>query len=218
MPLVPEPMPHPAGAAECPVNTGRLRSPRPFKRFADASRPGPLVAVEDSRIEVPVAASYRERADHFYRQYGPMVYRRCLRLLRDPDAAKDATQEVFIRLLRDMEKLESRETALPWAYRVATNHCLNMRRDSMRKREATLDPELQVQSEQVSADYPDVHLAHAVLSRFDAQTQAVAVGVFVDGMEHEEVAEALGISRRTVSRKLDRFLQNARKFLARSTP
>ncbi len=49
-----------------------------------------------------------------------------------------------------------------------------------------------------------------------SETQAVAVGVFVDGMEHEEIAGILGISRRTVSRKLDRFVENARKFLARS--
>jgi RNA polymerase sigma-70 factor (ECF subfamily) len=57
-----------------------------------------------------------------------------------------------------------------------------------------------------------------VLSRFDEKTQAIAVGVFVDGMEHEEVAHALGISRRTVSRKLDRFVANARKYLNRSEP
>jgi RNA polymerase sigma-70 factor (ECF subfamily) len=35
-------------------------------------------------------------------------------------------------------------------------------------------------------------------------------------MEHEEIAGALGISRRTVSRKLNRFVENARKFLART--
>jgi RNA polymerase sigma-70 factor (ECF subfamily) len=58
----------------------------------------------------------------------------------------------------------------------------------------------------------------AIYRRFDAQTQAVAVAVFVDGMEHEEVAQALGISRRTVARKLQRFVGNARKYLTRSTP
>jgi DNA-directed RNA polymerase specialized sigma24 family protein len=35
-------------------------------------------------------------------------------------------------------------------------------------------------------------------------------------MEHEEIAGVLGISRRTVSRKLARFLENARKFIART--
>jgi RNA polymerase sigma-70 factor (ECF subfamily) len=42
------------------------------------------------------------------------------------------------------------------------------------------------------------------------------VGVIVDGMEHEEVAAALGVSRRTVARKLERFLENARKYVSRS--
>ena len=42
------------------------------------------------------------------------------------------------------------------------------------------------------------------------------MGVLVDGMEHEEIASVLGISRRTVSRKLGRFIENARKFMART--
>ena len=46
----------------------------------------------------------------------------------------------------------------------------------------------------------------------------VAVGVFVDGMKHEEVAEVLGISRRTVSRKLERFLDRSKRFLGRYEP
>jgi DNA-directed RNA polymerase specialized sigma24 family protein len=69
-----------------------------------------------------------------------------------------------------------------------------------------------------SDTFPERQLAQAVLSRFDPATQAIAVAVLVDGMEHEEAAQALGVSRRTVRRKLDRFLANARKFVARSTP
>ena len=45
-----------------------------------------------------------------------------VKLLRDPEAAKDAAQDVFVRLVRDMDRLEDAR-ALPWIYRVATNHC-----------------------------------------------------------------------------------------------
>jgi RNA polymerase sigma-70 factor (ECF subfamily) len=145
-----------------------------------------------------------------------VVYRRCLRLLRDPEAAADATQEVFVRLVRNMEALEDRATVLPWIYRVATNHCLNLRRAGRWTAEGPVDLEL---VEEAARDtFPDRHLAQAVLSRFDPMTQAIAVAILVDGMEHEETAEALGISRRTVRRKLDRFLENARKFVVRSVP
>jgi RNA polymerase sigma-70 factor (ECF subfamily) len=158
----------------------------------------------------------REKAARLYREYGPAVYRRCLRLLGDREAARDATQEVFVRLLHDIRKLEDRDAALCWIYRVATNHCLNLLRDARKHGVEPLDPALEVTADALAGGYPERRLAQEVLSRFDAQTQAVAIGVFVDGMEHEELAGALGISRRTVRRKLDRFIQNARKFLARS--
>ncbi len=158
----------------------------------------------------------REETARLYRELGPAVYRRCLRLLGDREAARDATQEVFVKLLRDVKRLGQRDTALPWIYRVATNHCLNMRRNARRRGEEELEPGLEVVQGRPGIGYPDRQLAQKVLSRFDSATQAVAVGVFVDGMEHEEVAAVLGISRRTVSRKLERFLTGARKYLERS--
>jgi len=156
------------------------------------------------------------RAGELYKEFGPVVCRRCLRLLKDPEAARDATQEVFMKLVRDMAKLEDRETVLPWIYRVATNHCLNIRRNAHRRGEDHAEADLEIATTSPVDAFPDRALAQSVLSRFDAATQAVAVGVIVDGMEHEEVAAALGVSRRTVARKLERFLENARKYLTRS--
>jgi RNA polymerase sigma-70 factor (ECF subfamily) len=156
-------------------------------------------------------ARERERAAEAYRTFGPAVYRRCLRLLRDREAAHDATQEVFVRLVRDLSKLEDPAIALPWLYRVATNHCLNQLRNAGRRGETAIG-ELEVAAP-AAPSFPDRHLAAAVLARFDEGTQAVAVGVLVDGMGHEELAGALGISRKTVERRLARFLESARAFL-----
>jgi len=156
---------------------------------------------------------------NLYRELGPAVYRRCLRLLGDRAAAEDATQEVFMKLLRDMERLQDRKTVLPWVYRVATNHCLNVRRDAARRGPAAAAEDLDLMPDRFGErpdTYPERQLAQAVLSRFDEQTQAVAVGALVDGMEHEELAQTLGISTRSVSRKLGRFLENARRHLVTS--
>lgn len=158
---------------------------------------------------------HRETAARLYREYGPAVYRRCLRLLRDREAAQDATQEVFVRLVRNMDRLEGRGDALPWIYRVTTNHCLNVLRDSGRHGEGDLSPEIEATDRPATEALPDRRLAQELLGRFDASTQAVVVGVFVDGMEREEVAEALGISKRTVSRKLERFLSSSRRFMGK---
>lgn len=155
----------------------------------------------------------RERIAALYKTYGPAVYRRCLRLLREPEAARDATQEVFRKLLADGLH-DDPDLVLPWIWRVATNHCLNLRRNAQRRGETELKPDLEVAEE---SEFPERKLVQKVLSRFDKKTQTIAVGVLVDGMEHEEVAGVLGISRKTVSRKLERFLLNARKYLERTS-
>jgi RNA polymerase sigma-70 factor (ECF subfamily) len=145
-----------------------------------------------------------------------------LKLLRDRDEARDATQDVFMKLVRDMDRLQDRETVMPWIYRVATNHCLNLIRSRRRTGEsASADApplELADAAPAGAATYPDRALARWVLAEFDEDTQAIAVGVLVDGMEHEELARVLGVSRKTIQRRLDRFLTRARELVSGGTP
>ena len=168
-------------------------------------------------MEGASASQDERRLIQLYREYGPSVYRRCFRLLREREAARDATQEVFVKLLRDVRKFDERASALPWIYRVATNHCLNVLRQGRRHGDTVSSDALEICGD-ASDTFPERQLAQRVLARFDSVTQAIAVGVLVDGMEHEELAGVLGISRRTVHRKLTRFLEKARLFLARSDP
>ncbi len=162
----------------------------------------------------------RAHVVQLYREYGPVVYRRCVRLLGDREAARDATQEVFLRLLAARDELGDGDHALRWIYRVATHHCLNLRRDRTRRLRVvggSTDDALDVAGGSGAA-FPERRLAQQVLGRFDPTTQAIAVGALVDGMEREEIAGALGISRRTVHRKLTRFLAGARRLLVGEGP
>lgn len=122
-----------------------------------------------------------------------------------------------MRLVKDMTRLEDRENVLPWIYRVATNHCLNLLRTERRHGEELPADELSLASPQ-PIDFPARSLARHVLAQFDEATQAVAVGVLVDGMEHDELARTLGISRKTVERRLGRFLGAARALLRGGGP
>ncbi len=66
-----------------------------------------------------------ERAARLYQTWGPVVYRRCARLVADRAAARDATREVFVVLMREPGKLEGDPLeALAQIYRVATRCCL----------------------------------------------------------------------------------------------
>jgi DNA-directed RNA polymerase specialized sigma24 family protein len=62
--------------------------------------------------------------DACYRTYGPMVMRRCRRLLRDEEKAVDAMHDVFVQLLRNEDRLQATATS-SLLLQIATNVCLN---------------------------------------------------------------------------------------------
>jgi soluble lytic murein transglycosylase-like protein/rubrerythrin len=65
-----------------------------------------------------------------------------------------------------------------------------------------------------AADWPDRAALATQIPRFDAATQLIADAVLVGGRAPREVAEALGVSRRTVALKLSRFVALARQHAA----
>lgn len=157
----------------------------------------------------------RDEVSQAYRRLGPMIYRRCLRLLCNPESARDATQEVFVRALRHAHKLPPDRECLPWLYRVATNHCLNRIRDGRRlefRRPEDLPASLRGPGTErwLSARQRLV----ALLDRVDATTARIAVYAHLDGMTQEEIAEVTGLSRRTVGKKLKRIAASARELVA----
>ena len=141
--------------------------------------------------------------DQLYRQYGPMVIRRCRQLLRDEDQALDAAQDVFVRLLeRRMRLRDDYPSSL--LYRMATNLCLNRIRDVNRRRTTTNQDLL----EQI-ADLEDAEgqiEARSILARLfgrqQESTRTMAVLHYVDRMTLKEVAEEVGMSVSGVRKRL----------------
>jgi RNA polymerase sigma-70 factor (ECF subfamily) len=150
-----------------------------------------------------------------YRTYGPMIYSRCRRLLRDDAAAEDATQETFMRVHRHLEKAPDSREALFWIYRIATNYCLNELRD--RRQRPELQAELpELPSGDIETLLGDRDLVARLVARSPAETRAAAWLHHVDGLDQAEVGQVLGVSRRTVVNRLAEFARNAQKFVRRT--
>lgn len=154
------------------------------------------------------------RVADLYRKYGPAIYSRCRRLLKDDVAAEDATQEVFVRVLRHIQSAPDDQAALAWIYRISTNYCLNQLRDRARHAEPVEEIPEQP-GEHPEPSMLDRDLALRLVMRSPENLRAPAILYYVDGLEQEKVAQALGISRRTVINRLAQFTERARKFLAR---
>lgn len=154
------------------------------------------------------------RVEALYRQFGPAILRRCLRFLRDGAEAEDAMQEVFVNVCRSLDRFTYGQSPLPWVYQIAARVCLNRLRSGGRFQRAT---QVMTRSETAPVDLAsalaDRQLAASILSRFPERTALIAVHHLVDGMTQEEIAEALGLSRRTVYSHLTRFLAEAAKLV-----
>jgi RNA polymerase sigma factor (sigma-70 family) len=139
-----------------------------------------------------------------YRQFGPLVLRRCRRLLRDEGRAMDAMQDVFVEVLRRHDTLDASAPAALFM-RVATNVCLNRLRTVRRRREDPTDDLLM----DIAAALPDREAqsaAQRMLTRiFGGRTDStfeIAVLHFVDRMTLEEVAHEVGLSVSGVRKRL----------------
>ncbi len=53
------------------------------------------------------------------------VFALTFRLLRDEEDAKDAVQEVYVRVWKNIGSYDERRVFTTWLYRIATNHCLD---------------------------------------------------------------------------------------------
>jgi RNA polymerase sigma-70 factor, ECF subfamily len=141
-----------------------------------------------------------------FERYGPMVMRRCRAMLRNETEAQDATQDVFVALLRAEERLQD-EAPAALLLRVATNVCLNRLRTRRRRPEDADDQRLQ----EIAAldDGEGRTLARNILSKLfgagdplAASTRTIAVMHLVDGMTLEEVAREANLSVSGVRKRL----------------
>lgn len=151
-------------------------------------------------------------AKALYEKYGPTIYSRCRRLLKDPIAAEDATQEVFLKVISHLDSAPEERAVLAWIYRITTNYCLNLIRDS--RRQATPVEEVPDHgSNRFEEDLLTKDLTDRLMAGTPEQLKTPVMLFHVKGMEQAQIADALGVSRRTVLYRLSEFTERARAFV-----
>jgi len=135
-----------------------------------------------------------------YQRYGPMVLRRCLKLLKSKREAEDAMQEVFVHLMQHRSSLTS-DYPSGLLYRIATNICLNRIRTRLRGKEVDVDEDL-LHRIAVIPDWDSGLLLDKLFRRHPLSSRVMAVMHFLDGMTLEQVAEEFGMSVSGVRKRL----------------
>jgi len=139
-----------------------------------------------------------------YRTYGPALVRKAERILRSREDAVDVVHALFV----DVIPRWNSDVNLPYLYRAVTNRCLNILRDRdtrsrlLEREQTAAAPVARVR---LDDSVLGLRLLAGLVDRLDAAHLEVLVCRFVDDMTQDEIAAHLGVSRKTVGKRLDRI-------------
>ena len=128
--------------------------------------------------------------------------RKAERILRSREDAIDVVHALFV----DVIPRWNSDVNLPYLYRAVTNRCLNILRDRdtrarlLEREHSAAAPVARVR---LDDNVLGLRLLAGLVDRLDAAHLEVLVCRFVDDMTQDEIAAQLGISRKTVGKRLD---------------
>lgn len=153
-----------------------------------------------------------EARRELYERYKGKVYSLAIYMTGDAETARDLTQEIFVKVFRDLEAFRFESGFSSWLYRVAANTCLNALRNRRTRREVGIeemagtdqefDTSRSLEEEQMSRQVQRA-VREAILG-LKPLLRTVVVLRYVEDLSYAEIAAALSCSEGTVASRLSR--------------
>jgi RNA polymerase sigma-70 factor (ECF subfamily) len=153
-------------------------------------------------------------SDHdIARRYYGRVYNFCRSLLRDAAEVDDACQEVFLTVARRRGELPAVRRFVPWLFKIALLTCLHLRRqrDRLPAPLSAADTEDAVQSQPPVERTEEASRVQKAAARLPERYRAVLALHYQQGLDHEEIAEVMGVSRGALRVLLHRAVMRLRE-------
>ena len=163
----------------------------------------------------------------FVYKHQARIYRHALYLLRNPEDAKDMTQETFIKAWENRTKLRP-NTVHSWLLKCVQNLCFNqLKRRKFQVHLAeedgqTLETFMDVHSYQSNLSPDEIlvkqelkQLVHRAIGELPPAMRAVVIMRELDEMSFKEIAEVLGQPEGTVKSTVFRARKKLRQILSR---
>jgi len=184
--------------------------------LAGASSKGIMGSVKDVAKAQPTDYELAQKAgagdlssfEELYRRHFRRVYSLCLRMTSNPVEAEDLTQETFIQLFNKIGSFRGESAFTTWLHRMTVNQVLMHFRRRKSRPEFTSEegetPDQIVKGTENERRMPVVDriALEDAISQLAPGYRSVFVLHDVEGHEHNEIAEMLGISEGTSKSQL----------------
>ena len=160
-----------------------------------------------------------QRSDLFsllYQRYSGKVYSKCISLLRDEMMAKDATQEIFVKIFLNLAKFGERSKFSTWVYSITYNYCIDYIR--RKKKEKSLFSDEIENAPDVVEEVSDNEILEMEVSRLKVVLQKIPSGdkaillmKYQDDLSIKEISSIIDKSESAVKMKLKRAKHKVQK-------
>ncbi len=148
------------------------------------------------------------------------VYGLALHYVRNPEEASDLAQEIFIKIYKNLNKVESGSAFIPWVIRLSRNTCIDrLRRIKARPpaRDQVIDEDLQLTSATPSPEESwgaerHKQLVYQAMGNLSEQNREILLLKEIQQLKLTEIASMLGLPVGTIKSRASR----ARVELAKS--
>jgi RNA polymerase sigma-70 factor, ECF subfamily len=142
------------------------------------------------------------------------VFRLCMRYFCNQPEAEDATQEVFIKVWSNINKVRGEAAISTWIYRIASNVCLT----SLRKLKRSDLTFTETGDKEIHCEYPDEtavwDIEEAKVMFITKYQQSLApedrsiMALYLEEVESKTIAEITGLSDSNIRTRIHRIKKN----------
>lgn len=131
-----------------------------------------------------------------YWRYASKVFGKCISILRDEALARDAAQDIFIKILLNLAKFNEQSSFSTWVYSISYNYCIDLIRK--RKKDALIFTEDMSRHGKEDIDVPDSVLLEMktghlqqVLDAIPPGDRAILLMKYQDDMSIRDISAVL---------------------------
>lgn len=137
-----------------------------------------------------------------------ILYKVAFIYCRDPEERRDLMQEMAIQLWRAFDTYDGRAAFSTWTYRIAMNVAISHRRSEGRRIRDALPIDFALDmaaaDDAFAADSAASRQLRALIDDLDELSRALVL-LYLEGFDHAEIAQTLGITPSNVGTRLNRI-------------
>lgn len=163
------------------------------------------------------------------KEYEKLIYNIAYRMFNNSEDAKDISQDVCIKIYKNIHKCKDYSTLKTWIYRITYNTCIDEIRKRKRKTTVTIDDMIETENgeikRQLASDVlsPEekyiqketIQMVQDSISKLSYEHKSVIILRDINGLSYNEISSITGLSLGTVKSRIARGRESLKNIVCR---